>query len=696
MNIAQHLMISTLILLSLVAQAQNTPQPAEEAKVEEASVDESSSQQETPAEEVPPPSSGKSLLKTAANSQFNKPLYFDQLDNGVVLLPMELDYDLTSGSELKVGNVSLNEKNFFFALLPLEKAYSQLSKVLSDDEKGKVSLVMAWPENLIDHGTLEMISRTGAVLWSYSFGKEERSEWAQKQTQWRKNLIAKGAQAKDLSRAGIFRTQFAIVDVASAKAPFWGQKETFRFCLTKTEGRNSTKLCSQRYGVKSSGKNVSLAKVRVEKPTPRVLVNNEDAPLKKIVPVSSEMPTSFFAELASGESYEFVTIPNKLQLMDISEVGKANQLRIVAYDTRPTGRSVILNPDQYGSLTKLLGFEATIGDPRKFWMTLIDKNDPKVYLPGQGGGIFKQRFELSEIPRTQSRVYLHKNAPTGTYIDGVKIEGRKQPSSKIASEQNKVEVNPADSSLFVWNFRATERGKINRSYLNVEFEGKNYKSYYEIYKGFPREFSGRFSGVQASSEFIIMGEVAYNQWFEDLFGWDNYWMSRQRWGVSAKYFQSANQLTVDDAGNKANLLVLTVDMKYRATPGLWGRDESVGGILSYQNVEFDRMKAPMLGVGAFWARSMPRVFDDLFNYIPFLRYPKWVDMEFLYYASSMDANVTLNSPLSLNFHGKILWTDRFFGEAGFGLKRYGFQDSSLNQKAELNTFYGTAGLGINF
>lgn len=141
MNIAQHLMISTLIFLSLVVQAQTTPQPAEEAKVEEASVDESSSQQETPAEEVPPPSSGKSLLKTAANSLFNKPLYFDQLDNGVVLLPMELDYDLTSGSELKLGNVSLNEKNFFFALLPLEKAYSQLSKVLSGDEKGKVRSV---------------------------------------------------------------------------------------------------------------------------------------------------------------------------------------------------------------------------------------------------------------------------------------------------------------------------------------------------------------------------------------------------------------------------------------------------------------------------------------------------------------------------------------------------------------------------
>jgi hypothetical protein len=62
----------------------------------------------------------------------------------------------------------------------------------------------------------------------------------------------------------------------------------------------------------------------------------------------------------------------------------------------------------------------------------------------------------------------------------------------------------------------------------------------------------------------------------------------------------------------------------------------------------------------------------------------------------MDSNVTLNSPMSLNFHGKVLWTESIFGEAGFGMKRYGFSDSVLNQKAELNTFYGTVGLGINF
>lgn len=688
MNIAQHLVFSALLSFAAFAQAQEAAPNATPAPSPAAASAESQ-------EEVPAPQ--RSLLKTAATRDFNKPLYFDQLDNGVILPPMELEYDLgNNGKVLRIGNVILSEKTFFFALLPLGKTHSELNQVLRSGEAEKYALVLAWPEKLLGSGTLEMISRTGSVLWSHSFSESDRLQWQKKLEEWRKALITKGAAAKDVARSGIFGSQYAILDVASANAPFWGQKESFRFCLTQTDGRNSTKMCSQRYGTKSSGRSVIMGKVRVDPTTPRVLVQNEEAPLKNSVAVAADMPTAFFAELASGESYEFVAVPNKLELMDISDTKKPNLLRIVGYDTRPVGRSIILNPDQYSALTKLLGFEATIGDPRKFWAAAIRREDPKIYLPGQGGGVFKQRFELSEIPRTQSRVYLSKRTPTGTYIDGVKLEGRKQPLAVVTSEQNSVQLNDRDPASFVWDFRATERGKINRSYLNVEFDGKTYKSYYEIYKGFPRELSGRFTGVQASGEFIIMGEVAYNQWFEDLFGWTNYWVSRQRWGVSAKYFQSFNQLKVDNAGNTAPLSVMTVDLKYRVTPGLWGRDETVGGMVSYQNVTFDKLKAPMLGVGAFWARSMPKVFDDFFNLLPLLRYPKWVDMEFIYYASSMDSNVTLNAPLSLNFHGKVYWSDRYFGEAGFGVKRYGFTDSSVNQKAELNTFYGTVGLGINF
>ncbi|MGZ3775651.1 MAG: hypothetical protein ACXVCY_17520 [Pseudobdellovibrionaceae bacterium] len=678
------------------SQKEEIPKPAEvptETRKTEAPASTKSSANTTKNnEEIP--AAKRSLLKSAAVKGFSKPMYFDQLDNGVILPPLELEYDLSDGKSLKLGNVTFEEKSFSFALLPLGKAHPQFKGILSDSEAAKPMLIMFWPEALLSHGNIEVISHTGTVLWSHSFSDEDRQKWQKNLADLRQKLISKGVPSQKISRAGIFGSQFAF-DAELMKAALQGKKDFFRFCISQTDGRNTAKMCSQKYGTKSSGHDFVMGKLRMSS-TARVLVQSEEAPLKNDISVAADTPASFFAELSTGESYEFVTWPNKLQLMDIADTNKPNVLRIVGYGTRPIGHSVILNPDQYSTLTKLLGFEATIGDSRKFWAMAVLQNDPKVYLPGQGGGVFKQRFELSEIPRALSRVYLSDLTPTGTYIDGIELTGRKQPTAKISTSQNFAKEDSKNPASFTWNFGALERGKINRSYLNVEVDGKLYKSYFEIYKGYPRELSGRFSGLQASGSMVIMGEIAYNQWFEDLFGWTDYWMSRQRWGVSAKYFQSFNKLKVDAAASSVGLNVMTVDLKYRLTPGLWGRDESVGGMLSYQNVSLETLKDSMVGVGAFWARSMPKVFDDLFNLVPIMRYPKWVDMEYIYYVSSMDSKVTLNSSMSLNFHGKVLWSEHVFGEAGFGMKRYGFTDASLNQKAALNTFYGTVGLGVNF
>jgi hypothetical protein len=692
MNTAQHLIFALAFCTSIPAMAQE-PEKAP-APAEAATIPEQAPAQAEITDEVPAPKA--SLLKSAANKDFNKPLYFDQVDNGVIVPPMEIDYEL-SPAGLRIGNSVLNEKNFFFALLPLAKTHPALPQVLSGSENGKYTLVMSWPDKLLlGGGTIEMISRTGTVLWSQSFSEADRKAWSLQQAEWRAGLIKKGIPAAEVARAGIFGASFALVDVESAKAPFWNQRETFRFCLSQSVGRNQTKLCSQRYGSKSTGRQVMMGKIRSEPLPPRVLIQNEEAPLKNAVPVAEGMPATFFAELATGESYEFVSVPSKMQLMDIADTKNPKLLRVVGYDTRPLTKSILLNPDQYSTLTKTLGFESTIGDPRKFWAAAVTAADPKLFFPGEGGGVFRQRFELSEIPRRQSRAYLEKRAPKGTYNDNIKIFGRKQPKAEISTDQNSVVVDEKDNAEFTWRFKATERGQINRSYLNVEMDGKTYRSYYELYKGYPRELSGRFTGVQSSSGFIMLGEIAYNQWFEDIFTWTNYWVSRQRWGVSGRYFQSFNELKVDNSGGTAPLSVWNVDLKYRFTPGLWGRDESVGILASYQNVTFDELKAPMLGVGGFWARSMPKVFDDFMNLAAFMRYPKWVDMEFIYYVQAMDSAIQLNSSMSLNFHGKVLWTERVFGEAGFGIKRYAFQNASLNQKAELNAFYGTLGLGINF
>ena len=200
-----------------------------------------------------------------------------------------------------------------------------------------------------------------------------------------------------------------------------------------------------------------------------------------------------------------------------------------------------------------------------------------------------------------------------------------------------------------------------------------------------------------------MSELAFNYWFEDLLGWNNYWLGRQRWGVSLKAFQSLS--TIKISNKNSALTSYTGEIKYRLDPGLWGRDESWGLITGYQKVGYDYFQSDMVGPGFFWARSMPQIFDKIFNLFPYMNYPKWVDLEFIYYVLSLAPDTQLGlggaGNWSLNFHGQILFTEQFFGEAGFGIKQYDYSHSFnspriRDQNFTFTSFYGTVGLGYKF
>lgn len=640
------------------------------------------------------PAAKASLLKTTRNADYTKPISFDPTEGGIILPNPEIVYDLTGsqGRVLRIGNVVLDDKSFVFALRPLVSFNPQLTVVMGRDG-AQPALAMRWPSALLKKGSLEMISRTGAVLWRFEITEDLLNKWDARVSSWRTAMRNRNIHAREL-RAGLFIVNIALDDLEGKGAPFWNQKEIFRFCLTSLDGRAQTRLCSGRFAAETQGRQVTLKRVpsSIE---PRVLVMNENAPLRGVIPVPTDAQTGFYADLAGGESYEFIAAPSKLDLVDLSDSARPGVLRVSGFGVRPAEPSVTLNPDRPGAMTSALGFESTIGDTRKFWAAALRVERPYLHFPGDGGGLFRQRFELNAVPRETSRVHLSKRTPTGTYQDGILLRGRKLPQSGISSEQYSVTQDTRDPSLFVWSFRALEAGEINRSYLTVTSEGKSFKAFHELYRGYGKELSARFSGLAAAGSPLFMGELAYNHWFESLLGLENYFVSRQRWGLSGKYFKSLTQMQVNSL-RKSDLDVLTLDLKYRFSPGLWGRDESTGLMLTTQNVVFDEIKAPMAGAGFFWARSMPRVFADWLDGIPLLDAPKWVDLEFVYFGSSLNSNIEMGTTYALNFHGQVQWSKTVFGEAGFGHKVYTFRDLEQNKKAALQTFYGTIGLGMRF
>jgi hypothetical protein len=275
----------------------------------------------------------------------------------------------------------------------------------------------------------------------------------------------------------------------------------------------------------------------------------------------------------------------------------------------------------------------------------------------------------------------------------MKVTGSKLKTIKVSGESKQKE-----ATRFNLNLILEDRGKwntVNFKLLDSENE-TTWPSNIGVYRGIARDLSLRMIGVLDSSEnsMLMLGEISFQQWFESVFGWENPYLAHQRWGIGLKYFQT---LSKPESSDKISSAVF--DLKFRLNKGIWGWDPTFGLIFSFQNFSSigndGDITYSMLGIGGFWARSMPKFVDDIFNIIPFLRYPKWVDVEFIYYPIGLDNAYELGPNMNLNFHGKIQWTSFFHGEAGFGMKQY-FADKIGETEYKLGTFYATLGFGLSF
>lgn len=617
--------------------------------------------------------------KEQPKSEFSKMTYFEP-GEGMVLPQMELEYaiDPSIPNQLRVGNAVINQTTFLIELKGLYALDPAFKGALA--QKNEWTFIAHWPKALFIKPEIEIISGSGNSVWKKALTDSDMAAWQEQTDSWKKKLNSPKFNPT------VLNSSYGIIGGSEVNRLRRLMANSFKFCVFSAGKKGNTRYCSQLMAIKAGKKLFAQNDLKS-----RVLVQNENAQLAGVVKVDPLVPTTFFAEFGLGGSYEFKTEVPKTDIIDIADLNE-NFFKVSGFGIKPNVPVRVINKEEISSLTRFFGFESTIKDEREFWEVALLKTSPYIYFPGPAGGVFRQLVVVAEIPKVRSRVYVHESAPASIYGSEVKIRVLKPQGATVTSDQNSIEAG-ATPREFVWNFRADKKGEINKSYLTINQGGKKYNSFYEVYRSYANELSGRFTGIVSNSGQVILGEVSYNRWFEALLGRNSF--SFQRWGASFRYFKSASPLYVSDT-QKENLTSLTGDLKYRFTPGVWTRDASHGIMFGYQDLVFGDFKASMMGAGWFWARSMPRVFDGIFNWIPFMRYPKWVDMEVIYYFSSMKSNITLSSPFSVNFHGQILWSKNFFGEAGFGLKRYAFVDKVLNQKAELNTFYGTMGLGLKF
>ncbi len=616
----------------------------------------------------------KNPFFSGSTEAYPHPLYFDLSGSEVELEPLQLSYNLSNGA-LEIGTLKMQPGDFYIDLLTLKKANSSLTEDV---------FVVQWPEYFMRDGNLEIISRTGRTLWSANINEKRLEEWRSSLGSWKT------------------KAQYGVRNANPDNTPLWRLNEPFRVCLTKGKEGLQTRLCSTQFRMELIKGKARIFKVPLSNQPPRVIVNNQQSPLQQAMPVKPGEAVQFYAELSDGSSYEFYAIPKTIAFVDM--VGDEQQTWALAITEgeAPLQPTEIINKEKSSRFVEFLGWQQTIGDFRQYWRTKIPFGETQILLPGNGGGAFLQKMKIKTLPTEKMRAFLEPEGIEGTYVDGSRIFFKKSPQTQVSSKQNRVFSEEENSEEFGWEFGAKKRGQMNRSYLLVSDGTHTFKAYHELFKGFPREISLRSILIPTSvSDYAILGEIAFSYWFEDVLGWDNTTFSKQRWGLSTKYFRTLNDLKHGGVSGPFN--VLNAELKYRLTSGMWARKETWGLIAGYQKFEFSppvrTFEAELLGVGVFWARSMPRIFDKIINYFPFMNYPKWVDAEFIYYPMTSSPGVEVGVNYALNFHGQVMWSDRFFGEAGFGIKGYDYAkqlSATSKPRFTFTSLYGTVGLGYRF
>jgi hypothetical protein len=615
-------------------------------------------------------------------------LNYEPFANGVPQPTIRLDYEVND-DQIRLGNSVFSEDTFriYFGT---PESIDPLLKNVEGIPKSDI-IVLSAPNWFFANNTtkgVEIISDGGNVIWNYSYTSDdfELGERIYQTTKKSKLFMVS-------EKIVVLANKTSGIDLASLAK---NKNQKFRICLKQEEEKFYTKLCSPYYKIKQSFSELKKQEYKGHK---KIIFEDKELPLKGILPVTTDQNLKVFLSSSNEYSIEMNIKPKPFYLVDFFQDKETNEVVLVGHTHWPLSDTVKIFDFKTKSIwLKEVGWLPRNDDIRSYWSMHLPKGNRALNFTSFGGGELTYEFQFAKVPHESKRVGIDATTIKGTYVAESKIYGVAPLGTEVKTKDNSAKVINEVNGRFVWNFKAPRSGEEYSNSLLLKDGADNWNASYSIYRGYSNEFSFRLaSTVTTALQVNLLAEIAYNHWFEKFLSSESNLWSIQRWGLSFKVFHPMKTFVLKDKNLVAPTLSLsTLDLKYRLTPGLWERDESWGFILGEENIELNKMKASLLGTGFFWARSMPKFFDDLMNYLPFMSYPKWVDLDFIYYPSSLTPHIVPGSNYTLNFHGKILWTKGIFGEAGFGYKSYDIGDKTLDKRNWFRTFYGTVGLGMNF
>lgn len=634
------------------------------------------------------------------HDDFLEPLRFDPEDNGLSIENPQIKWLMNSDySKIDLGGLLLDESMIGFSLdqIPRNQATARFDDPNGPhkNERYLISFSLRWPEVLARTGTVIIEDLNERIVWSSKVEEVDRGKWSEALS-----------FATDVMKANHSKNNWGTFDVLREKFAFIFSGKPFRMCFTKEVSEiEKMKSCSSPYFAQTKGELFRLQSAKQVSTAPLLEPGyyfggkklNNTGLLNFAFTQPSAQSMALKIIFRNGSYLSLSSQPGDPKLLDAVQSPDGAEVILTGIGTKPLGNRVrvIKKP--------ITHFWAPTGiDQEQIWQVGIPNESPTVRILGAFNIPFTLLFNYDRLPKEADRVYVQETRSSGTYSSNPTIYGYVPSAGELSSQEESI--TKLDQYHFAWRFAAPYPDFANRSKITIQSANnpKPWVAHHRMYRTYPNEVSIRLTGIlEQDFTFFLMGELSAAAWFETIGSWQNRTFSKQRWGMAARYFKSLSPIQTSGSVPASEFSVLNADLKYNFLPGIWHRDELVGLNLSLQQVAIAGTTVNLAGLGTYWARTMPKIFDQIFNIIPVFDFPKYVDMEFIYYPISLTSSATAGSTYCLNFHGRVFWTRRIYGEAGFGFRHYQFSvprpaDPSKNSTLDLSTSYGTFGLGVVF
>lgn len=632
--------------------------------------------------------------KPGPAGEYQLPLRFDPEDNGLSIENPQIKYLIRSDEKIDLGGLVIDsgQINFVLDQLPRDKV-----PVLFDDKTKTSRLVtsmsLQWPVLLASEGELSLQSLDGRVIWKAAVSDTSSKEWRE-----RRDTLPIDMKKDHMN------SSWGIFDVPQEILRPFQKGGRFRACFSKSAsaaGATSEilKICTRGYRAVAKGDAIDIEGLPAQTRRPTTVFANGGALQRSgLINFPYDKSVEIRLGFADGSDITIAARPSNPELIDVTLSPDRKEIFLTGVGVKPLGgRARVLQKP-------VTHFWAPTGIKQDLvWQISIPIEKPTIRIQGSFNIPFTLLFTGERLPSESDRVYIKQTRSSGTYSSSPVVQGY-IPSGGVVSS-SEYSVNKTGSNTFDWGYAAPRRGDKNRAHILVQNEKDvvhPWVAHLEMYRSYPYEISGRLTGILGSDfTFIVMAEASAAAWFETIgISQDKYW-SKQRWGLSARYLKSLTAIESQNSASISDYATMNFDLKYNILPGIWHRDEIVGVMTGYQQLTLAGYNIAFAGVGAYWARTMPKLFNELFNLLPLMDYPKYVDMEFIYYPMTLTSSVSVGPTFNLNFHGRVFWSKTLYGEAGFGIRQYQFSAPkrtapSQTSNVALSAAYGTVGLGLAF